>query len=160
MQAQASMGCVFALCVGQIVGFPVGQLLALCDFLTEEIGVNFLQAHVLNAQGLHLMLELDERSGFEIPAFAQLRMSPERESDLRDGVVAEQADDGVGHVDAVETEEEGHVAGGHLQQGYLMVDIPAEGGACLGVESQNRLLHRKSTARSASLSETILYMRP
>ena len=49
-------GSVHTLAVGQHVGLPVGEALALTNLLMEQVGVEFLERHVLDTYATHLVL--------------------------------------------------------------------------------------------------------
>ena len=52
-------GSIFLLGLGQYVGLPVGELRALRDALTEEVGPQFLEAEVLDAHACGEVLQID-----------------------------------------------------------------------------------------------------
>lgn len=47
---------ISALSLSELLGFPVAESLRLADFLMEEVGVDFLQAHILDAEFLSHIL--------------------------------------------------------------------------------------------------------
>lgn len=66
-------GGISALSLSELLGFPVAESLSLADFLMEEVGVDFLQAHILDAEFLSHILQLDEISRLEIASAMQLQ---------------------------------------------------------------------------------------
>ena len=64
---------ISALSLSELLGFPVAESLRLADFLMEEVGVDFLQAHILDAEFLSHILQLDEISRLEIASAMQLQ---------------------------------------------------------------------------------------
>ena len=123
----------------QAVGFPVGELLAFGDFLAKQVGVDFLQAHVLDADLLHFVLQLDEGAPGEVGAMVQVvEIVLQRQAHLRDRLVFQQTDDGPWQsLHQVQAEQEAAVVAGHLQQGHAVGVAAPEGGPCLGVEAQD-----------------------
>ena len=56
-------GCIGLLRFGELGRFPIGELLGFADFLSEEYGVDLLQAHVRDLVLLDHLLQFDESSG-------------------------------------------------------------------------------------------------
>ena len=60
-QASPGVDCGIALLgIGQLRGFPVGELLSFADFLLEQDGIDFLKAHVGDVILFHELLQLDK----------------------------------------------------------------------------------------------------
>ena len=96
-------GCVALLGVGELGGFPVGELLSLADLVLEEDGVNLLQAHVGDLVLLDEGLQLDEAGGVDVGDAGELvEVVAGGEADLDAGFVLEQALEGLGDACLVE----------------------------------------------------------
>ena len=59
-------GGILLLLVGEHVCLPVGESLALAYLLTEEVGIQLLQALVLNTDIAYYVLNVDKPSGWEL----------------------------------------------------------------------------------------------
>ena len=64
-------GCIGFLLVAEHISLPIRQLLRLADFLSEKIGIEFLEAFVIYAQLLHVILQVDEQARGEIAPLVQ-----------------------------------------------------------------------------------------
>ena len=68
-------GGISFLGLGQHVCFPVREALRLGNLLPEEVGIELLKAHVCNAQGLHVVLQLDKVNRLEFHALTGEKIS-------------------------------------------------------------------------------------
>ena len=69
IDAQAGPGVdggIALLCLGELGGFPVRELLPLADLLMEKDGEDLLEAHVGDAVLFDHLLQLDESSRMQI----------------------------------------------------------------------------------------------
>ena len=134
-------GGVLLLRLAQAGCFPVGEPLSLAYLLPEDVGIELLQAHVLDAHLPCHVLQLDEGSRLEALALAQgAQVVVPGESDLGDGIVLQQVDKAVGEAYPVKAKEEADFGAAHLQQCDGMLPPLGEGRPCLRIEAQEGLL--------------------
>ena len=130
-------GGILFLLVVEHIGLPIGELLVLADTQSEEIGIEFLQTQIFNAQTLHAILDVDEGTGLEIAEFVQhVQIIVERQSHLGHRLVFQEADDGRSHTDMVEPEEKTDLFGSHLQQRHLVECAAFERGTRLRIDAE------------------------
>ena len=132
-------GGIALLGFGELGRFPVGELLVFADFLLEEDGIDFLQAHVGDVILLDRLLQLDESSRGEVANTAQLMKVVGGGNAHFDvlGVFEVLLERG-GDAGLIDAEEESVTVGGQLQQGDVVPLASLECGARLGVESDTR----------------------
>ena len=131
---------ISALSLSELLSFPVAESLRLADFLMEEVGVDFLQAHILDAEFLSHILQLDEISRLEIASAMQLQeVIMPRQSHFRHPFILQESDDGWCHTREIQAEEIAYIAGTHLQQRHLEVHTLGETWSCLRIHTQNIL---------------------
>lgn len=107
---------ILLLLVGEYIRLPVGEALSFADFLAEEVGVEFLQAFILDTDIADDVLDVDEPTRFELAtAMEREQVVVPRETNHRHEFVAEQAHERIGQTDVVETEQKALVVGGNLQ---------------------------------------------
>lgn len=107
---------ILLLLVGKHVRLPVGEALSLADFLAEEVGVEFLQAFILDTDIADDILDVDEPTRFELAtAMEREQIVVPRKTNHWHEFVAEQAHERIGQTDVVETEQKALVMGGNLQ---------------------------------------------
>ena len=100
-------GGIALLGFGELRGLPVGELLALADFLVKNDGVDLLQAHVGDMVLLDHLLEFDEGSGLHVADAGELvEVVVGRQSHLGDGFVLEVLLEWGGDACPVDAEEE------------------------------------------------------
>ena len=133
-------GGILLLGVGEVGGFPVGELLALADLLLEDDGVDLLQAHVGDGILLDEFLQLGEAGGVEggVEAHELVEVICGREADFDDGCVLQELPQGCGQAGLVEAEEEGVGLGRELEQGDAVPLAALEAGPGLGVKADYR----------------------
>ena len=139
MQACPSVnGCVTLLGVGELGGFPVGELLAFADFLLEKDGKDLLQAHVRNLILCDQLLQLDESCGMDVANAGELvEVVGSRQTDLGVTAVFEELLEWGGDAGLVQAKQEGVVVGSQLQQGDVVALTAAEAGSRLGVKADD-----------------------
>lgn len=109
--------CVDALLLVEVVGLPVGELCALGDALTEEVGPEFLKAHVLDAHACGEGLQVDVSGGMKALAAMgeHAEVVVEREANLENRWIFEEFDEAGREAHKVEAEEEADAVACNLQ---------------------------------------------
>jgi hypothetical protein len=124
--------------VAVIIGSTVALFGFFADFLAEEVGVEFLQAFILDTDIADDVLDVDEPTWFELAtAMEREQVVVPRKTNHWHEFVAEQAHERIGQTDVVETEQKALVVGSYLEQRNLMVLSTAECRARLGVDPQH-----------------------
>ena len=122
----------------ELVGFPVGETLALAELLMEEKGVNLGQAEVGDAVVLDQRLQLDKTFRFKrLAPFAEvLEIILCREPDLDEIGVFEQRLETIGKfLYLVEPEQIAHLPHRKLHKAHTIGDALLERRTRLGVEA-------------------------
>lgn len=145
----------------QLGSLPVGESLRLADLLSEEIGVQLLQAEVENTEIGGYVLNVDEQSWLKLASLVELQqVVVPGESYLRHFLVGQQSDDRWRQSQLVESEEIAYIQCAHLEQSHDKRHTFLERRACLRIYTENLLAEQKSTAASASSSFSMTLISP
>ena len=109
----------------------------------EDVGVELLEAEVLDAEVAHHLLQINKAAGGKIgPMVEHIHVVAQGKADLRHGRVLQQMDDTRGYAHLVETEEVALVPPAHLEQGDQVVLAFVEDGARLRIDAQDGLVEK------------------
>lgn len=118
--------------------FPVRQLFTLGYTFVKDIGVQLLEAHVLDAQRLHIVLEVDEIARFERRTLMQHQhVIAQRKPHFRNGRIFEEPFNTVWYTDDVQSEQKTYFTVARLQKCNFMVLSLPEDGARLGINADD-----------------------
>ena len=126
--------------LGKGVCLPVGESLRLAYLLAEDIGIEFLKTHVLNAELCYHILKVCEFTRLELgPPLQHPKVVMPGKANLYVSAVRQETEDAPGHPDVVEPEQEAGIAAAYLQKGNLVQPAGFKRGLCLRIKSYDVL---------------------
>ena len=145
-------GRIFALPVGEHVGIPIAEALALTDFLAEDVGIDLLQRLVHDSYLADHILQVYQTAGLKLGTLMQRQdIIVQRQAHERHLLVLQQPHQTRWQSYPAETEEETHVGCGDLQERHLEPLASLEGRARLGIDAQ-QAMGKQVIDRTAGLS--------
>ena len=105
-------GGIALLGLGELGGFPIGELLVLADLVLKKDGINLLQAHVGDVVLLDELLQFNKSSRMQFSHASKLmEIIGGGQADLDNGLIFKEFPEHIGQFRLLQTEEEGIGAG-------------------------------------------------